>query len=273
MEQKVPELKGGESFSLMVAMQKSLLMSYIGIEGLPQYPVELGTKKGQKVIKDFIRRFVEELCEAFTELREATEAMGRNDQSGARKFIAEYNLEIADANHFFLEILLYTGVDVDDLEQILEAYFHEYPHLINFYKVDSPIETLLILGDFYNQSQGIKKLNTRSDCFRVRDREEMVDHPELMGGNCVSMSALEEHSSQLFNVIYSANMFANILNNRDHHQNVDKKINEIVVREKLLIFILEYFRYLDFAGISEKSLFHSYYIKNRINHLRIQEGH
>lgn len=46
-------------------MQKNLLSGYIGIEGLPQYPVDINTKASQTLLKDFTARVIEELSEGY----------------------------------------------------------------------------------------------------------------------------------------------------------------------------------------------------------------
>ena len=49
-------------------MQKQLLDSYISIEGLPKYPLNINTKTNQLILKDFTSRVIEELAEAYESL-------------------------------------------------------------------------------------------------------------------------------------------------------------------------------------------------------------
>ena len=55
----------GKGLTEMYRLQKVLLDSYIKIEGLPQYPVNVNLKVSQSLIKDFVGRVIEELGEGY----------------------------------------------------------------------------------------------------------------------------------------------------------------------------------------------------------------
>ena len=56
-------IPGDKYLEEIYSMQKELLSGYIGIEGLPQYPIDINTKASQSLLKDFTARVVEELSE------------------------------------------------------------------------------------------------------------------------------------------------------------------------------------------------------------------
>ena len=61
-----PEIvENGKFLEKIYELQKVLLDHYIGIEGLPQYPVDVNTKSSQVLLKDFTGRVTEELAEGY----------------------------------------------------------------------------------------------------------------------------------------------------------------------------------------------------------------
>jgi hypothetical protein len=89
--------------------QRELMEKYKEIEQLPAWPISLHTAAGQRVIKDFAWRTVEEL----TESCEAWQKHG-HDEIAAKEHALE---ELADSFHFFVEMLVFAGISV---EQCLE---------------------------------------------------------------------------------------------------------------------------------------------------------
>lgn len=85
--------------------QAELMTKYKDIEQLPSAPVSLHTAAGQRVIKDFAWRTVEEL----TESAEAWEKH-EDDPEVARSHALE---ELADAVHFFIELCIFAGITPD----------------------------------------------------------------------------------------------------------------------------------------------------------------
>jgi hypothetical protein len=81
--------------------QRQLMDKYKVIEHLPNPPVSLHTLHGQKIIRDFAWRVTEEL----TESQEAL--ITHADAFLARERGLE---EMADATHFFVELLIFAGV-------------------------------------------------------------------------------------------------------------------------------------------------------------------
>lgn len=83
------------------ARQRELMAKYKEIEQLPSAPVSLHHAHGQRVIKDFAWRTVEELTESY-------EAW---DKHGDRTIAETHALEeLADAVHFLVELLIFAGV-------------------------------------------------------------------------------------------------------------------------------------------------------------------
>lgn len=70
-------IQGDKYLEEIYSMQKELLSGYIGIEGLPQYPIDINTKASQSLLKDFTARVVEELSEGYESFQAISESMSK----------------------------------------------------------------------------------------------------------------------------------------------------------------------------------------------------
>ena len=70
-------IPGDKYLEEIYSMQKELLSGYIGIEGLPQYPIDINTKASQSLLKDFTARVVEELSEGYESFQAISESMSQ----------------------------------------------------------------------------------------------------------------------------------------------------------------------------------------------------
>lgn len=110
-------------------LQKNLLEGYIRIEGLPQYPININSKKSQILIKDFVGRVIEELAEGYESLLMALELTNKN-----KLWLSDYNdsdllqtlnhiqnagEEMADAMHFMVELLIYSNIYPEDIKSYI----------------------------------------------------------------------------------------------------------------------------------------------------------
>jgi hypothetical protein len=90
-----------EVLNAIFSRQHELMVKYKEIENLPSAPVPLHTLSGQRVIKDFAWRTVEELAESF-------EAWEKHEDFNTAELHALE--ELADSFHFFVELLLFAGI-------------------------------------------------------------------------------------------------------------------------------------------------------------------
>ena len=108
-------------------MQKNLLSGYIGIEGLPQYPVDINTKASQTLLKDFTARVIEELSEGYESFENVMDLFEANhsklvqthgdciEYTEILNHLQNANEENADAIHFFIELLIYANIQPEDI--------------------------------------------------------------------------------------------------------------------------------------------------------------
>lgn len=97
--------------------QKSLIIKYQEIEGMPDYPFNVDTKEGQKWFKDFLWRVSEEVAESYEAVIDI--AQGTKDVEIQE---IHMNEELIDALHFLVELLILTGRDADWARLALDEY-------------------------------------------------------------------------------------------------------------------------------------------------------
>lgn len=90
--------------------QAELMIEYKEIEQLPDAPLKIHLANSQRIFKDFAWRTTEELTEAFEAYIKHADLLVQTQHR---------NEELADALHFFVELLIFAGISV---EQCLEVY-------------------------------------------------------------------------------------------------------------------------------------------------------
>lgn len=90
-----------EVLEAIFGRQRELMETYKTIEQLPDAPLSLHTMHGQRIIKDFAWRTVEELAESY-------EAWEKHADRKTQELHALE--ELADSMHFFVELLIFAGI-------------------------------------------------------------------------------------------------------------------------------------------------------------------
>ena len=123
--------------------QQKLIDKYKDIEKMPDLPVNINTREGQKWIKDFLWRTSEEVAESY----EAYEKIASNGfKPRSNKITKQHKVhqieELIDALHFIVELLIITDKDwkwargyLDDLEELDSPINDEEAYLQIFYKL------------------------------------------------------------------------------------------------------------------------------------------
>lgn len=249
----------------MFDAQRTLVDLYIKIEGLPNYPINIHEREGQKVIKDFIRRLTEELSEAHEAMCYAFEKMDNNQNGQAVQHLRDHNIEIADAWHFLLELIIFMGYD-----QSLEKCFQKMPSFLHSMIGDNHLQTILSLGGYYNFQEGLTTKSSGS--FNIVQPGQL--EPELMnlGNKRVSREILNTQSSMLWNLVCNLHLLANELKNREWTQS-EKTVNLIRVEEILGESLVLWGRYLAYGEFTQIGIHAHYMEKNAENLKRINQGY
>lgn len=253
-------------YSQMVKEQKALIDKYIVIEGLPTYPLDLQTKKSQSLVKDFVRRFVEELGEAYTELMDIYTSMDANNPKLAEAHLEAFNKEIADAWHFLIEIMIYSGLESSELDSAIQKLF-EVSEYFELWEPSLPLKSIFNYVNFKFGDE-INAMNNKASNFMVIKTQEALSKPWLAGGRFISQELLQEHATYMWAITHEIMMVANLLKNRDWNQG-HRETNLIAYNEGMLGVLITMCRYMLFCGITQVPLFTSFslktdYLNNRI---------
>ncbi len=91
--------------------QKEFMDMLVEHDKLPEYPLDLTTKPGQRLIKELIWAMVEEMAEASFILKNRTHRFTDHQDVD----FAHFKEELADALSYFVEICIYAGIDFNEL--------------------------------------------------------------------------------------------------------------------------------------------------------------
>lgn len=257
-----------DTLDRMFTLQKYLLDKYKIIESLPDYPIDLNSRKGQSLIRDFIGRYTEELSEAFVEAEEAANMIQSNNPVEAKAALVRFNEEIADSNHFLLEILIYSGIGFRDLNTMCRESFKP-SGLSNLFIEGNPMVSLLRLGHFLNSRVNIDQ----SILYSVFTTGECLGDERRRGGKKISPTMVSNtYSKYLWQIVNGLNVAKGLLKNKDWKKE-EKGINEAMYRAKLFDTVTLVFQFFDLIFLTETSIYQSYISKNQINLERIKNNY
>lgn len=93
--------------------QEAFMEELRSADRLPEWPVDLTTKPGQRLIKETIYNSIEELMEASFTLKNKMHRL-----TDVRSLdIDHYKEELGDALAFFVEICIFSGIDANELHK------------------------------------------------------------------------------------------------------------------------------------------------------------
>lgn len=246
------------SFKDMFSLQKELLDKYMGIEGLPYYPIDINTKSSQKLVKDFCGRIIEELGEGYESYVEMLTRFNRGTPiEDLIPFLQNFNEEIADALHFWLELMIYSGHEIDSIAKWLDP--------INLAPGKDLLEMSLEMGGFLVNSELMFKKFVSKKVIKDKDLNDLF----LCGGRDLSTEILNEYRKLLWDITYWLQLLRNTLKNKpwkQSHMMTDMELYEVYLSSAFQAL----FKFLYFAGFSKESIYEIYYKKNKINQFRIK---
>lgn len=91
--------------------QKEFMDMLLEYDKLPEFPVDLSTKPGQRLIKETVWFLVEELAEASFTLKNRVHKISDDSEVN----FDHYKEELIDAFSYLVEIFLLSGISANDL--------------------------------------------------------------------------------------------------------------------------------------------------------------
>lgn len=246
---------GNSSFKDLFTLQKKLLDHYIGVEKLPNYPIDINTRESQDLIKDFSGRIIEELGEGYESYLEMLDMMSKGMPMGDMvSHLQNFNEEIADVIHFWLELMIYSGFDENHIKKWMDI--SESQDILH--------ESLEMSGFIINSEQMFKKYI----CLHVIKDKDVRDL-FLLGGRRLSTEIKDEYRKLLWDITYWLQLLRNTLKNKPWKQTqmmTDENKYELYMANVFQAL----FKFFYFTGFSKESLYEIYYKKNKVNQFRLK---
>ena len=248
----------------MYNLQKELIKPYIGIEGLPEYPLDVDTKANQALLKDFISRIIEELGEAFQEFEKLyiLALGGFENKLDAQQILSNFNEEIADALHFFLELLIYLNIGPQDLDSYAQHIMGD----INLNLEEEPLDNLLKISRHHNNTIGRNIYKAQSGYYVDVTGEDGF----TIAGRKVGSEQIINYKVMLWETTYTLQLVRNELKNKPWTQ-TGTLTNTEVLQEKAVQSFLTFMMWLEYTGHTSQSIYTVYYKKNQVNQQRIKD--
>jgi len=252
---------GISAFGDMFALQNLLVKHYTDIEKLPKAPVDVHTKDGQNLVKDFTSRIIEELGEGFESYLTMLDMFHKGGQSEDMiPHLQNFNEEISDALHFWLELMIFSGYDMLTLIEWLGTYLDE-----GMVKGHDQLKAWFILGEALTlQDTEHKKI----PCWWVI-KDHLLEDEFLRGGRQLGNARRDFMKQFLWDITYHLQIARNTLKNKPWKQTemmTDVKQYEEAHKQAAASL----FKFFYFAGFTPHSLYVIYYKKNKINQFRIK---
>lgn len=289
---EVPPVVENEGYlEAIYNLEAELLKGYCGkIEkDLPLPPIDINTFKGQQILKDFSARVIEETAEGY----ESTSAVidmylkhGFNNQTFSdsewqmvANNLQNSNEEQADAMAFYMALLMYANLEIQDIYDYANTKLKPLLAGINRNKVENMLDLMLLgsyMFDFESEDEELEE-DCRYDLLSDSNIEDMgldVDHvnsyiPAFRLSN-QEFHRYEDH--MLWGVAYHINISRNFLKNKPWKQS--QELTDITrYSEQLAIGLIKYLGYLYTMGFNPKSLYTLCFKKNRVNHFRQNSGY
>lgn len=278
------------------SLQKELIDKYITIESLPKYPIDINAKKSQSIFKDFIGRVIEELSESFESIQTLYELLGPKEGNYSELSIEEKEKifselqntteEISDALHFFIELLIYAGINPEDVQEYLEKIskgttLHEkiiqnpdilentmimgIQIIMNPYYPNHPGLRVTQLLDYpkpYNQYNILDKIELPHKKFSEKEKGLMQ-----FGQWYTAFDYNISLKIYFWDITYYLNIARNCLKNKPWKQSQMLTDSRKFLNLLLHAFVL-FLGTCSIMGLSSDNLYRNYFKKNRINKFR-----
>lgn len=279
----VPVIKDGRYLENIYSLQKELIDHYVKIEGLPQYPIDVNTKKSQVIIKDFVGRVIEELAEGYESMLLIDELSIKNlswsyKYSGIEfgqciNHLQNVSEEMADAMHFMTELLIYVNIQPEDIYNYIEKESGKNFDILirnvgNYYDV---IDLAMVYGaGLLMQTMDV----TNNQAINLLSIEE-IDVPDIQlyqAARYYNHNFYLEFKSVLWDVTYHLNIARNFLKNKPWKQS-QMMTDEIRFQAEIVKGFVKMMGAFSVIGITSENLFHIYFKKNRANAFRIRSNY
>jgi hypothetical protein len=251
--------EGVTFMSELYEMQSKLVTLYCDQGKQSPPPIDLTKKDNQKFIRDLIGFLEEEIFEGYEHLEELTRTHPEIKPKQVMELIEKYNEEQSDAMHFFIEILMYVNIQVEDLRTYYETYFTQKD-------LKGMIDNDPLIMAFNHATTVDYMIGLRQ---RVSFRIAQTVDDLSTGGVLVGANSLTQSKEALFESFKYLRLATNHLKNK-YWKDSETGINMELFFENIMEAWLHYVLYLHINGYTARSVRDTYIRKNLVNIDRIK---
>lgn len=243
--------------------QKYLLQSYyISKQGDPPFTGDINSPEYQKVIKNYMDYFIEELVEVNLVYTEMVTNLSQHQISDLRKLVGDFNMELADTFHFLLDIMLYAHIEADSINNYYNQLLQERGlEALNF--EDFTLKTAFAYARHANAIQATLVSRMSYKVYRGGAPEE------IPAGSLIHMENLQTQARFSWEIVKGLKVVAQLLKNKPWVQSTHEVNYQNFARQLMEVW-LTIFCFYDYVGLDEIKLADIYMDKNRINLERIK---
>lgn len=274
------EIKDQSYLEHIYDLQSFLLEGYIGkIEkDLPYPPIDINSRSGQLVLKDFTARVIEEMGEGYESTGYALDILNKvgfnvdilsnEDHRMLLNHLQNSNEEQADAMAFFVSLLMYSNIWPEDIYRFVEVKELSYKYsetwsrnMMNLMKVGLN----LLLDRFPDITSG-----NPYTILQERDYDpERWSHIQgyIPGYNFLSNNLHDFEAQLCWEVTYHLCVARNFLKNKPWKQ-TEVMTDELRFQEEIVLAFLKYLGYLLYVGFKPDTFHRLFFKKHKVNIFR-----
>ena len=259
---KLPMYNEGNMMEGIFKYQKNLMDELVKRGKLAPYPATINSKLGQEQLKKVISWVIEELGEASDQYNKAIDHyLNSPEQDSLAVILDEAFIEVADALHFFIELMVFSGLEAEDVLAYYQALARER-NLDNFITTDG-----LTTSDNYAQHT-----NTFDDPVRVTRHRSLA---VKMGPMITPRLSDELHiviQLGMWETVRSLTLTGNLLKKREW-STTERETSLSAYQLKLMESWLYFMKFVNLMGFDAKALYYYYERKNLVVQERILNGY
>lgn len=281
IKEPVPQITDGKYLEKIYDLQKELVDHYVGIEGLPPYPIDVNVKKNQLLIKDFIGRVIEELAEGYESMLLVQDLTEKNklwfgdyndhDYEQCLNHLQNVSEEMADAMHFMVELLIYVNIQPSDiLSYVTRLFGHKWKNLRG--NKDDILYVTMLYGAarHYEKDNVTEQINLTRILDLSQDTE--LESPLYTAASFYSEERYLEFKKCLWDITYHLNIARNFLKNKPWKQS-QMMTDEINFQREIVEAFIDLLGAYAIINLDSESLFYIYFKKNQVNSFRIRSNY
>ena len=284
---EVCQCEPGMELEKIFQLHESLLEKYLPIEGLPHWPINVNKREAQVILKDMSARVIEELGEGYESTTYVLEMLDKIGFNFNRWEMEEYrqllnhlqnsNEEQADAIAFFVNLLFYSNITVEDVKGYLVAKGLNKMVDSTIPKEDMSTDFVMMvgLGILQNRFEDSKENQHTWDIFNpglfeqfdIKDYDKVASYTPAF--HKISWGSHDIEAKMCWELSYHLSVARNYLKNKPWKQ-TGVMTDEQRYQEEVVIAFLELLGYFRYIGFTAESLLQLRYKKHLVCEFRIK---